>query len=98
LPEKDIYSGQETAHLSSIDAKELGRLRREKEKWDKSIEAAVTAALFCFDQGERITRKQLWSVLSEKGFRDIPDTTFDKIWKAIPSKYRNLGGRPKKES
>lgn len=78
------------------EARELGQLRKEKNKWDKSIEAAIEATIFCKDQKTPVTRKQLWDVLKKKELGNIPDTTFEKIWKFIPEALRNSGGRPKK--
>ena len=82
--------------LSPTEARELGQLRKEKKKWDKSIEAAIEAAIFCQDQKTPVTRRQLWNNLEKKGFANIPNTTFEKIWKFIPEALRNSGGRPKK--
>lgn len=83
------------AKLSTKESRELGQLRREKEKWDLSIEASIYACLFCSNQEIPVTRKQLWDELEKGGFGSIPDSTFEKIWKAIPSQFRNRGGRPK---
>jgi hypothetical protein len=85
--------------LSGKEKQELGRLQREKEKWDDSIRAAVVAGLFCAGlKGQRIIRDQLWEALRQEGLDSIPDTTFDKIWKAVPEKFRHPGGRPPKRT
>ena len=95
LPEtnqtKEVYS-----KLSPKESQELGRLRKEKEKWDDSIKAAVQAAIYCEKQGKKVTKKQIWDELSQHSLDNIPNTTFDKIWRAIPSEYRSIGGRPPK--
>lgn len=82
--------------MAAKDAREFGQLKLEKKKWDKSIKASVQATLFCKDQKTPVIRKQLWDHLLEKKLADIPDTTFEKIWKAIPQQYRSTGGRPSK--
>ncbi len=82
--------------LTSEEAIELGRLRTEKTKWNDSIVAAVKAALFCSRQGRPVTRKQLHDELYRLKLDLIPNTTFDRIWKAIPQDLRHLGGAPKK--
>lgn len=77
--------------------KELGTLRREKEKWDLSVEAAVVVGLYCArdDVQKPVTRPSLKDHLHESGIKDLPDTTFDKIWGHIPPKFKHRGGRPK---
>jgi hypothetical protein len=82
--------------MTAEESREYGQLKIEKIKWDKSINAAVHATIFCIDQEKPVTRKQLRNHLSEKKLEDIPDTTFEKIWKAIPQEYRSAGGRPPK--
>ncbi|GAG37422.1 unnamed protein product, partial [marine sediment metagenome] len=54
--------------------------------------------LFCSRQDRPVTRKQLHDELYRLKLDSIPDTTLDRIWKAIPEKFRNLGGRPKSYS
>jgi hypothetical protein len=81
-----------------IDAKgnrELGRLRREKEKWNSSIDVAVKIGIFCHQQNRVFNRHEI----EDEVFRivkNLPGTTFEKIWKAIPEQYKSKGGRPKK--
>ena len=87
---------KKTKPLTPEEARELGQLRVEKEKWNKSIDAAVQLALFCSKQNSPVTRRQ--DELSLRLKLDIPNTTFEKIWKAIPNEMRNLGGRPKSSS
>jgi len=82
---------------SSIDAKEkieLGQLRIEKQNWDTSIEAAVMATIYSLKQKDKIIKKELEDELKKY---DLPETTFLKIWKAIPEQYRSSGGRPSKK-
>lgn len=90
---------QSEVKAGPLDAKErrrLGQLRKEKEKWDESIRATAHAVLFCTDQEKPVTRGQLWDELSQAGYKKLADTTLEKIWKAIPGKYRHVGGRPRK--
>ena len=84
--------------LSSEDAREIGRLRREKFKWDDSIKASVHIGIFCneLEQGVKITRDMLAQKIYDLKFKDLPNTTIEKIWKAIPEKYRKRAGRPTK--
>ena len=85
--------------LTPKEAQELGRLRREKSKWDDSIEAALQIGLFCNElskQDEKITRDMLSQKLFDLKFKDLPNTTIEKIWKAIPEKFRKKAGRPTK--
>ncbi len=83
-------------HLSAKEKRELGRLQREKAKWDKSIEAAVHVGLFCAGQDDQVTRAQLVDEIY-KIDPTLPKTTIDKIWKAIPEQYRKGAGAPKKK-
>ena len=86
--------------LSSEDARELGRLRREKSKWDDSIKASVLIGIFCnksLKQGEKITRDMLAQKIFDLGLNDMPNTTIDKIWKTIPERYRKKADRPTKK-
>lgn len=90
--ESQVY---EREALVAKDRRELGQLRNEKAKWDESIRATVHAVLFCTTQEKPVTRKKLWGELEEKGCGSIADSTFQKIWKAIPDQYRHKGGRPR---
>jgi hypothetical protein len=80
--------------LSAEDARELGQLREEKKKWDASIDVAVQTGIHCAKRDDVITRDQLTDFIVKIGV--LPDTTIDKIWKALPEKYRKASGRPKK--
>lgn len=98
--EHDIQPTQPSDDVNDLDGKErqeLGRLRKAKEKWDDSIHAAVIATQFCIEQNDRVTKKLLWDKLDQQKYGKIPNTVFEKIWKAIPQKYRNIGGAPKKK-
>jgi hypothetical protein len=82
--------------LTAKDARELGRLENEQEKWDRSIEAAVQVGIFCANMGRTVVKREVVDEVI-KIDRDIPDTTIDKMWKALPDKYRKGAGRPRKE-
>lgn len=83
--------------LSGKERRELGQLRNEKETRNQAIEAAVHLALFCADSNSKITRKEADSELAKHNlYVGLPETTIRKIWKSIPAKHRNTGGRPKK--
>jgi hypothetical protein len=84
------------AALSAEDARELGQLREEKKKWDSSIVAAVQAGVHFANLDREIIRDELKDFIY-KTDKTIPNTTIDKIWKALPDKYKKGAGRPKKE-
>jgi hypothetical protein len=85
--------------MDANEKRKFGQLKREKEKWDASIQAALLVGMFVQEQ------KQKNQVLKRKDVSDklykidssLPDTVFEKIWKAIPSQYRHKGGRTKNE-
>ncbi len=89
-------AGREDMALSAEEKRELGRLRREKAKWDKSIEAAVQIGRLCANIDHEITRAELADRIYEIDDR-IPNTTIDKIWKSIPEEHRKAAGAPKKK-
>ncbi len=81
---------------STMDAKmkrKLGQLRTEKVKWDRAINAAVKIGIFVTHETRVLIRDE---VKDEIFSIDpiLPDTVFEKIWKAIPPKFRHTGGRP----
>lgn len=90
--------GDSEEPIDGKERQELGRLREEKKKWDKSIEAAVHATLFCHgkEQGKEITRDKLKDELYQF---NLPHTTFEKIWGALRDKNLTKGpGTPPKAS
>jgi len=95
LPTKDESDGK-NIELTAKDARELGRLKNEQEKWYRSIEAAVQVGIFCANLGRTVVKREVVDEVIKMD-RDIPDTTIDKMWKALPDKYRKGAGRPRKE-
>jgi len=95
LPTKD-ESDANNRELTAKDARELGRLKNEQEKWDRSIEAAVQVGLFCANIGRPVVRKEVNNLVNLMDIA-IPFTTIDKMWKALPDKYKKGAGRPRKE-
>lgn len=89
-------TGEANAALKGEEAQELGRLRNEKDKWDASIVAALHIGLYCAQLDHSITRAELADEVYKVDPK-IPDTTIEKIWKAIPIDLRKAAGRPKKE-
>jgi hypothetical protein len=79
--------------LEAAEKKELGTLRREKEKWNESIGAAVAAGVFCAKRDKPVTHNELERELINNRKYNLPTTTLDKIWKALPGEYRSRGGR-----
>lgn len=83
--------------MDAKEKREFGQLKREKEKWDASIQAALLVGMFVQEKNQVLKRKdvkdQLYKIDST-----LPDTAFEKIWKAIPSQYRHKGGRTKDDT
>jgi hypothetical protein len=88
---------QEAETLSVKEKRELGRLRKEKGKWNESIEAAVEAGLHYakFPEGETLTKDAFADFIYEAGFKTLPDSTVEKIRAALPDEIKHKGGRPK---
>jgi hypothetical protein len=82
--------------LTAQEARELGELRKEKAKWNSSIAVAVQAGIHFANFGRQIIRDELQDFINKMD-KNIPNTTIDKIWKAVPDKYKKGPGRPKKE-
>jgi hypothetical protein len=83
-----------TSSLTAKEKRELGQLRREKKKWDKSLEAAVHVGIYCAGQHNPVLRDQVTDEVY-KIDSQLPKTTIDQIWKAIPHEHRKGAGRPK---
>ncbi len=86
----------EPTGLGPKDARELGLLRKQREKMESSIEVAVHVGIFCSTTGHPIIRREIEDVvfgLDQK----IPDVNIDKMWRVIPEKFKKGAGRPKKE-
>ena len=81
--------------LDPKEARKLGQLEREKEKWNDSIISSVQIGMWAAGKKELFRRDDVKDKLCEIN-PDIPDTVFEKIWKAIPEEKRHKGGRPKK--
>jgi hypothetical protein len=82
--------------LNAKEKRELGQLRREKEKWDSSINVAVKIGGYCQEQNRVLNRHEIWDQVIHID-KNLPDTTIEKIWKAIPQQYKSKGGHPKKQ-
>ena len=95
-PKKDKTDTGSQDSLTGKEVQELGRLKTEKKKWDASINAAFHIGMWVTKIKDRLKRAQVQDKLIEIE-KEIADTTFQKIWKAIPDEKRNLGGRPKKK-
>ncbi len=85
--------------LSGNAKRDFERLKVERDKWNASIKAAVTAGLIAakIPEGNKTTRKEMSEKLRKAGHKGLEDTTFDKIWKALPAEVRSSGGRPKED-
>jgi len=81
--------------LNAKERREFGQLKREKEKWDASIKAAVTIGIFCQKQKKKMLFKEIQAEVN-KFDKNIPETTIRKILAALPEQYKSQGGRPKK--
>lgn len=89
--DQDNQSGS----LDAKEARELGLLRREKAKWESSIKVALQIGMHCINLDHQITRDELTDAAYGID-AELPDTTIDKIWQAIPDKYKKGAGRPRK--
>ena len=83
--------------LNAKDKRELGQLRRQKEKWDASINVAVKIGVYCQEQNRILNRHEIWDQVIHID-KNLPETTIEKIWKAIPEQFRSKGGHPKKDN
>jgi len=92
-----INSGDETdMKLFGKDARLLGQLKREKDNWDKSLAVAVQIGIFCAQEDREAKRDEIHD-LAYKLDSNISKATVEKIWKAIPVKFRKSAGAPKKK-
>ncbi len=82
------------ATMDVKDKRELGQLRREKEKWNSSIDVAVKIGIFCQQENRVLNRHEIQDEVLRID-KNLPHTTFERIWKAIPQQYKSKGGRPK---
>jgi hypothetical protein len=87
---------ERVAALAEVEAHELTELRKQKAKWDSSIAAAVLAGVHFANLGRQIIRDELQDFINGMD-SNIPNTTINEIWKALPDKYKKGPGRPKKE-
>jgi len=95
LPAKD-ESDANNIKVTGKDGRELGRLRDEQRRWHSSIAASVHVGLFCASMGRPVVRKEVNDLVNNID-RAIPFTTIDKMWKALPDKYKKGAGRPRNE-
>jgi hypothetical protein len=90
---------EEQGQISKKEKKELGQLRNEKSKWDDSIKASFQIGIYCrelSEQDKKITHSMLDQKIFDLGFKDLPDSTIELIWKGISENYRQKAGRPRK--
>jgi hypothetical protein len=92
----DIDNHYSKIVLNAKDKRELGQLRRQKEKWDASINVAVKIGVYCQEQNRILNRHEIWDQVIHID-KNLPETTIEKIWKAIPEQFRSKGGHPKKQ-
>jgi hypothetical protein len=83
--------------LDAKDKRQLGQLKREKEKWNASLDVAVKIGVFIREQTIPVTRRAVWDKVFEID-NTLPDAVIERIWKSIPEQYKSKGGRPKKEA
>ncbi|MGE4471141.1 MAG: hypothetical protein AB7D47_13485 [Desulfovibrio sp.] len=102
----DTYMNNDTPHASEREEviypnekRELGFLRVEQSKRNRAILAAVKLTVDItrsYDLTKSpITRKDFSALSAKAGFHDVPDTSMEIIWKALPEEFRHRGGRPK---
>ena len=89
IPKADVANEDP---ITGQEHRELGRLRQQKDKWERAIKAAVHATLFSIDR--KVTREELSNELYKF---ELPDTTLEIIWKGLREERMTKGpGRPKK--
>ena len=92
-------SGLSDAEKTELQAsrKKLKELENEKLKWDASIRAATNIGLLYYEGGlPKQAKKDEFIKMYREMLEDLPDSTIDMLYGALPTEYRNLGGRPKK--
>lgn len=90
----ESVSFDEKEHIDAKEKRELGQLRREKEKWDASMKVAVRIGIFCREQDRELN----WAEVYDKAQTidsSLPEKTIRQVWNAIPPQYRSKGGYPK---
>ena len=84
--------------LSKSEDQELGRLRKEKLKWDLSLEAAVKSAIYFSREAETpVKHKDLEDFIYKKVHKSVPTTSIERIWKSFPDELKKNAGRPQKK-
>ena len=77
--------------LTKKEACELGRLRKEQNKVDMYLQAAVDIGLWCNDVQEPVTRKMLVDKIQDK-YPEITKKAINKhFWQAVPKDLRHPG-------
>ena len=92
-------SESDDGKLTAGDARQFGMLKRQKRKLDASIGAAVQIGIlsvYFVDSDHRITRDKMGDIIY-KIDNDIPKSTYELIWQALPDQLKKGPGRPKKE-
>lgn len=92
IKESELDDGK----FSTEDARQFGMLKRQKRKLDASIVAAVQIGIYCANADNRITRDEMGDMIY-KIDNDIPKSTSELIWQALPDQMKKGPGRPKKE-
>jgi hypothetical protein len=82
--------------MMAKENRELGQLRREKNKWDNSIAAAVQVGVYCANLGRALMRREVVDFVNNID-NAIPLSAIEQMWKALPIKYRKGSGRPREE-
>jgi hypothetical protein len=83
--------------LQNKESQELGRLRREIERWHISIDTAVKSTLHFSKSKTPVKRDELKDFIYRECNNKVTDTAIEKIWKALPERLKKNAGRPKKE-
>jgi hypothetical protein len=79
------------------DRRKLGQLEREKNEWNRSLEAAVQIGIYVKEIGKRLKRDVIKDKIRQLSSGELHETTIEKILKAIPLEYRRKKGRPPEE-
>jgi hypothetical protein len=81
--------------LTPSEMKEIEE-SRDKDKgkeadFDEAISAAVSAGIFVSKQKFPVSKQILYKILLNEGAGNISQSTFEKIWDAVPSRLKKQG-------
>jgi hypothetical protein len=86
--------------LTSGERRKYGLLKLQKDTMDKTIEAAVCAAIYYakLKEGDIFDKDLLYNKLTECGYGNITDASIDIIYKTLPPDHKRKPGEKKTAS